>query len=71
MAKQRRRSSDDDLIALVGEYSERRTYRPGKEVPLPDEVPADPSGTAVSTDKNADGPDPAAAAGDAAPDTSR
>jgi hypothetical protein len=50
VARRRRHSTDDDLIALVGEYSDRRIYRPVEEVPEPGEVPAGGSGTAVSTD---------------------
>jgi len=48
MARQRRRPSDDDLIALAGEYAVRRTYEPADEAAEPDEVPPGPSGTAMS-----------------------
>jgi hypothetical protein len=48
MARQRRRPSDDDLIALAGEYAVRRIYEPGDDAPEPDEVPPGPSGTAMS-----------------------
>ncbi|HEX6448600.1 MAG TPA: hypothetical protein VF060_03970 [Trebonia sp.] len=48
MARRRRRPSDDDLIALAGEYAVRRTYEPGDDVPEPDEVPPGPSGTTMS-----------------------
>jgi hypothetical protein len=50
VARRRRRSTDDDLIALVDEYSDRRVYRPVDEVPEPGEVPAGGSGTAASAD---------------------
>ena len=60
---ERRGPSDEDLIALAGEYAVRRTYEPGDEVPEPDEVPPGPSGTTMS-----DSP-PAADGGDGAPVT--
>jgi hypothetical protein len=53
VAKKRRPSNDDDLIELMGEYSSRRTYRPVEEGPEPGQVPAGPSGTAMSADKPA------------------
>jgi hypothetical protein len=48
MARRRRRTSDDDLIALAGEYAVRRTYEPVDDVPEPEEVPPGPSGTTIS-----------------------
>ena len=53
MTNKRRQSTDDDLIELMGEYSSRRTYRPVEDVPEPGQVPAGPSGTAMSADKPA------------------
>jgi hypothetical protein len=48
MARRRRRQTDEDLIALAGEYAVRRTYEPGDDLAEPDEVPPGPSGTVMS-----------------------
>ncbi|MFF7178305.1 hypothetical protein [Streptomyces sp. NPDC008121] len=50
--------TDEELDALLAEFSERRTYRPTDEVPEPDDVPQAPSGTAMG-----DPGDPSSAAG--------
>ncbi|MET9434944.1 hypothetical protein [Streptomyces sp. NPDC006551] len=47
--------SDEELEALLEEFSERRTYRPTDDVPEPEDVPQAPSGTALG-----DTADPAA-----------
>jgi hypothetical protein len=59
----RRRPSDDDLIALAGEYAVRRTYEPGDDVPEPDEVPPGPSGTTMSDAPPVAGDGPSSGAG--------
>jgi len=48
MARRRQRPTDDDLIALAGEYAVRRTYEPGDDVPEPEEVPPGPAGATMS-----------------------
>jgi hypothetical protein len=71
----RRRPTDDDLIALAGEYAVRRTYEPGDDAPEPEEVPPGPSGTTMSDAPPAAGHESggsasrAAGSGDAEPDT--
>ncbi|MBT3072806.1 MULTISPECIES: hypothetical protein [Streptomyces] len=44
---------DDELAALVAEFSFRKTYRPTDDLAEPDEMPHGPSGTAMG-----DGPSP-------------
>ncbi|MEV4948914.1 hypothetical protein [Streptomyces sp. NPDC053755] len=58
MARHEGQPSDEELDALIAEFSERRTYRPTDDVPEPDEVPQAPSGTAMG-----DPGDPVASAG--------
>lgn len=41
------RGSDDELAALVDEFSFRRTYRPTDGLAEPDELPLGPSGSAM------------------------
>ncbi|MFJ2090210.1 hypothetical protein ACIOEW_13185 [Streptomyces sp. NPDC087901] len=40
-------TSDDELAALVEEFSIRKTYRPTDGIAEPDEVPQGPSGSAI------------------------
>ncbi|MEU9950641.1 hypothetical protein [Streptomyces sp. NPDC047939] len=40
-------SDDEELAALVAEFSVRKTYRPTDGLAEPDEVPQGPSGTAM------------------------